>query len=107
MLLGYIVEKLTGKPYQDALKERITGKIGLKDTYRATGKTDVSKKESFSYKYAEDWKQQDEIDLSIPGGAGAIVSTPSDSSKFIQALFDVKAHFAAERRSDEKWNGNE
>ena len=90
VLLGFVVEKLAGKPYQDALKERITGKLGLTDTYRATGKTDVSKKESFSYSYAGDWKQQDEIDLSIPGGAGAIISTPSDLAKFIQALFDGK-----------------
>ena len=90
VLLGFIVEKLAGKPYQDALKKRITGKLGLTDTYRAMGKTDVSKKESFSYLYAEDWKQQDEIDLSIPGGAGAIVSTSSDLVKFIQALFDGK-----------------
>src|SRR4028119_236080 len=44
VLLGYVVEKLAGKPYQDALKKRITGKLGLKDTYAGTGKTDVSKK---------------------------------------------------------------
>lgn len=90
VLLGYVIEKLAGKPYRDALKERITGKLGLTDTYRGTGKTDVSKKESFSYKYAGDWKQQDEIDLSVPGGAGAIVSTSSDLAKFIHALFDGK-----------------
>ena len=90
VLLGFVVEKLDGKPYQDALKKRITGKLGLKDTYAGTGKTDVSKKESFSYSYAEDWKQHEEMDLSVPGGAGAIISTPSDLVKFIQALFDGK-----------------
>lgn len=90
VLLGYVVEKLAGKPYQGALKERITGKLGLKDTYAGTGKTDVSKKESFSYSYAGDWKQHEEMDLSIPGGAAAIISTPSDLVKFIQALFDGK-----------------
>jgi CubicO group peptidase (beta-lactamase class C family) len=90
VLLGYVVEKLAGKPYQDALKKRITGKLGLKDTYAGTGKTDVSKKESFSYSYAGDWKQHEEMDLSIPGGAAAIISTPSDLVKFIQALFDGK-----------------
>lgn len=90
VILGFVVEKLAGNPYQDALKKRITGKLGLKDTYLGTGKTDVGKKESFSYKYAGDWKQQDEIDLSVPGGAGAIVSTPSDLVKFMQALFDGK-----------------
>ena len=90
VLLGYVVEKLAGKPYQGALKERITGKLGLTDTYRGTGKTDVSKKESFSYSYAGDWKQHEEMDLSVGGGAAAIVSTPSDLVKFIQALFDGK-----------------
>ena len=90
VLLGYVVEKLDGKPYQDALKKRITGNLGLKDTYAGTGKTDVSKKESFSYSYAGDWKQHEEMDLSIPVGAAAIISTPSDLAKFIQALFDGK-----------------
>ena len=88
VLLGYIVEKLEGKSYQDVLKKRITGKLGLKDTYLGTGKTDVGKKESFSYSYDGDWKQLDDTDLSSPGGAGAIISTPSDLVKFASALFD-------------------
>jgi D-alanyl-D-alanine carboxypeptidase len=90
VLLGFIVEKLDGKSYQDALNKRITGKLGLKDTYAGRGKTDVSKNESFSYSFAEDWKQQDNTDLSVTGGAGSIISTPSDLVKFIQALFDGK-----------------
>jgi CubicO group peptidase (beta-lactamase class C family) len=90
LLLGYIVEKVGGKPYQNLLKERITSKIGLKDTYLGTGKTEDAKNESFSFNYIGDWKQETETDLSIPGGAGAIVSTPSDLAKFIQALFDGK-----------------
>lgn len=89
VLLGYIVEKVGGKSYQTALKERITSKIGLKDTYLG-GKTDVSNNETFSYSYAGNWKQEIETDLSIPGGAGAILSTPTDLTKFIQALFDLK-----------------
>lgn len=89
ILLGYIVEKLGGKPYQTALKERITSKIGLKDTYLG-GKTDVKNNETFSYSYADSWKQSIETDLSIPGGAGAIISTPSDLTKFIDALFSLK-----------------
>jgi D-alanyl-D-alanine carboxypeptidase len=90
VLLGYIVEKLTGKSYQDALKDRITSKIGLRDTYPGTGFTDTGKNESFSYKYLRDWEQQTEIHLSIPGGAGALISTPADLARFIQALFDGK-----------------
>jgi D-alanyl-D-alanine carboxypeptidase len=70
VLLGYIIEKLDRRPYRDALKKRITDKLGLKDTYAGTGKTNVSKEESFSYSYAGDWKQHEEMDLSVPGGAG-------------------------------------
>jgi D-alanyl-D-alanine carboxypeptidase len=55
-LLGIIVEKLTGKPYGEALKKRITSKIGLKDTYPATGNINVNKNESFSYRYVRDWE---------------------------------------------------
>jgi CubicO group peptidase (beta-lactamase class C family) len=89
-LLGIIVEKLTGKTYGEALRKRITGRIGLKDTYVGTGNIDAGKNESFSYRYVRDWEQKPEIHSSILFGSGAIVSTPSDLTKFIQALFDGK-----------------
>lgn len=90
VILGYIVEKVGGKPYREALKERITSKIGLKDTYPGAGKTDAGASESYSYRYAGNWRQETETDLSIPGGAGAILSTPADLTKFIHALFESK-----------------
>jgi D-alanyl-D-alanine carboxypeptidase len=91
LLLGLILEKLTGKPYGEALKERITSKIGLKDTYTATGNIDVNKNESLTYfNLGGDWKQVPETHPSLLFSAGAIVSTPNDLAKFIQALFDLK-----------------
>ena len=90
ILLGYILEKIGGKPYPEALKERITSKIGLKDTYVGTGSTDPSKNEAFSYRYIGGWREAAELDFSVPGGAGAILSTPTDMATFIQALFDLK-----------------
>lgn len=90
-LLGLIVEKLTDKSYGEALNERITSKIGLKDTYVATGNIDVNKNESLTYRnFGGDWKQEPETHPSILFSAGAIVSTPNDLVKFIQALFDLK-----------------
>lgn len=90
VLLGYIIEALTGTSYQEALTERITSKIGLNDTYLGTGYTDVSKNECYSYSYLGSWQQQAETHLSIPAGAGALISTPYDLCAFIQALFDGK-----------------
>lgn len=90
VLLGYIVEKTSGRSYEDALKQRITSKIGLTDTYLGTGYPDASKNEGHSYNFIADWKQESETHLSIPGGAGALISTPNDLTKFIQALFNGK-----------------
>jgi len=92
VLLGLILEKLTGKSYGEALKERITSRIGLNDTYIATGSIDVNKNESLTYFIVPggDWKQVPETHPSILFSAGAIVSTPNDLAKFIQALFDGK-----------------
>lgn len=89
-LLACIVEKLDAKSYQEALKNRITTKIGLKDTYSGNGNIDVSKNESFSFKYGRDWEQQPETHSSLLFGSGSLVSTPTDLIKFIQALFELK-----------------
>ena len=43
-LLGGVIEKAGGKPYREALKERITAKLGLKDTYLGAGKEDPTGK---------------------------------------------------------------
>jgi CubicO group peptidase (beta-lactamase class C family) len=88
--LGYIVEKAGGKPYQEALKERIASRIGLKNTYLGTGKTDPGKNEALSYNYVGGWNEAAELDFSVPAGAGAILSTPTDMTKFIEALFNLK-----------------
>ncbi|MES2109119.1 MAG: serine hydrolase domain-containing protein [Bacteroidota bacterium] len=89
VLLGQIVEKITGKSYREELKERITSKIGLEDTFYGT-KSNTAENEAFSYYYLGEWSQLGETDMSIPGGAGALVSTPADLVKFIDALFTDK-----------------
>ena len=90
-LLSLILEKITGKSYAEALEERITSKIGLADTYTATGYIDVNKNESLTYiHFGGDWQQVRETHPSIAYGAGQIISTPNDLAKFIQALFDGK-----------------
>ncbi len=89
MLLGYIIEKLTGKTYAEELKLRVTSKIGLANTYYGS-KPIPAKNEAYSYNYAGQWIPATETDMSIPGGAGAVISTPADLVKFIDALFAGK-----------------
>ena len=89
VLLGYIVEEITKKTYAEALKLKVTRKLGLLDTYYG-GKTDPSKNEALSYQYSNVWRQMPETDMSIPAGAGSVVSTPTDLVKFIEGLFAGK-----------------
>jgi D-alanyl-D-alanine carboxypeptidase len=87
-LLGLILEKLGGKPYSQTLEERINSKIGLADTYFATGRIDVNKGEALTYlNIGSDWKQGFETHPSI---GFQLISTPGDMAKFIGALFDLK-----------------
>ena len=90
LLLGYIIEQVCRMPYPEVLKKRITSKIGLKDTYYGNS-IDIGEHESASYKYSDsNWKKQKETNLSLLGGAGSIVATPSDLVKFIEDLFSYK-----------------
>jgi len=90
LLLGYIAEKITGKTYAQLVAERICKKINLKDTYVGVANADLSKKEVLSYDYEDKWARQPETDLSIPGAAGSVLSTPTDLCQFITALFTGK-----------------
>lgn len=89
VLLGYIIEKVTGKTYAEELKKRITSKIGLANTYYGS-KANPAKNEAYSYNYPGEWAQMPETDMSVLGAAGGIVSTPTDLVKFINTLFEGK-----------------
>ena len=87
LLLGYIIEKICRLPYADALRKRITSKLHLKNTYYGSSIA-IKNNEATSYKYAENaWNKEKETNLSIHGGAGSVVSTPTDMVTFIDALF--------------------
>lgn len=89
VLLTYILEKIFKKPYAELLKEYITQPVGLKNTCMG-GKINPTKKESKSYRYCGEWKAEPGTDMSIPAGAGGIISTPTDLVKFSDALFGGK-----------------
>ncbi len=90
-VLGLIIEKVTKKTYAENLKTRITDKLGLKNTYYTSEKTDVTKRESFSYTFnGEYWDKIDEWNNDIAFSSGGIISTPEDLTNFIRELFKGK-----------------
>ncbi len=89
VLLSFILEKIYKKPYSEILQEKIIKPIGLKNTYIG-GKINLKNNEAHSYIFENNWIKETETDLSIPLGAGAVVSTPSDLLQFAEALFNGK-----------------
>lgn len=89
VLLTFILEKSFGKSYRELLTTYITEPLLLENTF-VGGKINTQNNECKSYSYLETWKEAPETDLSIPLGAGAVVSTPVDMVKFSDALFGGK-----------------
>jgi len=89
VLLSYILEKVYGTSYSDLLESKIVKPLKLENTHYGKA-TDIANNESYSYKYLGKWEKEAETDLSIPEGAGAIISTASDLNQFITGLFEGK-----------------
>lgn len=95
VLLTFILEKVFNKPYSELVTTYITKPLGLKDTYVGS-KINATKNEVRSYSFEDGvWNVDTETDMSVPLGAGAIVSTPSDLVRFSDALFGEKIVSAA------------
>jgi len=85
VLLTYILEDIYKKSFKDLLEEKITGPLGLKNT---TYGNRIDPLNNEAYSYSGKWKKASETHMSIPQGAGAIVSTPTDLNIFLKSLFE-------------------
>jgi len=94
VLLSYILEEVYKQSYAALVQTKIAKPLGLKNTYFG-GKISTANNESYSYSYTDKWNKETETDTSIPMGAGGMVSTPTDLTQFIEALFAGKLIAAA------------
>lgn len=89
VILSYILEKIYKKSYSAVLDSKIITPLGLKNTYFGN-KTKNQNDEAYSYHFTDKWEKGTDTDPSIPMGAGAIVSNPTDLTLFIEGLFNGK-----------------
>ncbi|MFW0736236.1 serine hydrolase domain-containing protein [Flavobacterium sp. T12S277] len=89
ILLSYILEDLYKKSYGEILSLKITKPLHLKNTYLG-GKINLNNNECYSYTLEGKWNKENETDASIPLGAGAVVSNPTDLNLFYESLFAGK-----------------
>lgn len=79
MLLGYIIEKLTGKPYEQVMREKILAPLGMKHSgFDFTHLSDPDKATGYTT-YKEQLKVPAAIvDSSVSFAAGSLYSTVND-----------------------------
>lgn len=104
LLIGYMLEKVDGRPYDEILVRQILGKLGLVRTYFAGAGTARSL-ESQSYRWTpEGWHPDTESDATVDGGARGVVSNANDLAVYLDALFAgrvVTPHSLATMRGED------
>ncbi len=87
LLLGFIIEKVTGDSYENQLRKRIIDRLGLKETYYGR----PADRKNFARSYVNNGKEwiatPMEWNTDWAGGAGAVAATAADLALFFEGLF--------------------
>ena len=94
-LLGAIIERVTGKSYEQALKENILDPAGMKNTGYDHHNSLIPKRAAGYRKTPEGYENALYLDMSIPYAAGSMYSTVEDLYLWDQALYTDKLLSAA------------
>ena len=89
-LLGAIIERVTGKTYEQVLKQNIFDPLGMKNTGYDHHATILSKRASGYNKTPDGYSNAFYLDMSIPYAAGSLYSTVEDLYLWDQALYTDK-----------------
>jgi CubicO group peptidase (beta-lactamase class C family) len=96
-LLGAIIEKVTGKTYEQVLKENILDPAGMKNTGYDHSDTLIPKRAAGYTKTADGYTNAAYLDMSIPYAAGSLYSTVEDLYLWDQVLYTDKLLTAASK----------
>ena len=89
-LLGAIIEHVTGKPYEQVLKENIFAPLGMNNTGYDHHNTILPKRATGYSKTPDGYTNSLYLDMSIPYAAGSMYSTVEDLFLWDQALYTNK-----------------
>ena len=88
LLLGAIIEKVSGKPYEQILHEKILDPLKMNNTGYDHHETILKNRASGYEKNENKLRNADYIDMSVPFSAGALYSTVEDLYLWDQALYN-------------------
>jgi CubicO group peptidase (beta-lactamase class C family) len=90
VLLGYLIEKISGQTYEQSVQQNIFSPLGMKDSGYDLHRT-VMQRRATGYTPSDNGPvNAGYIDMSIPFSAGALYSTTEDLLRWEQGLFGGK-----------------
>ena len=91
VLLGMVIEKVSGTSYEAFLQDEIFGPLGMKDSGYEHGDTP-----GLATGYSMGVKVADPLDMSLPYAAGGLYSTVLDLNRWEEALYTERLAPAAD-----------
>jgi D-alanyl-D-alanine carboxypeptidase len=90
IIVGLIIEKITGRPYADAVRSRLVGPLGLRDTH-VPGRLIIPGPHAHGYlPVTRDgevrWVDVSAVNPSLTWAAGEMISSNADLNRFFAAL---------------------
>jgi CubicO group peptidase (beta-lactamase class C family) len=90
VMLGYIIEKVSGKTYEEYVQQNIFKPLGMSNSYYGSD-TRIIKNRAKGYKNNDkDFLNSDYISMTLPHAAGSLLSTVEDLWKWNKALYSYK-----------------
>jgi CubicO group peptidase (beta-lactamase class C family) len=89
-VLGAIIEKVTGKPYEEILSENILKPLNMGATGYDHSQTVITKRAAGYEKRGTEYVNAGYLDMSVPYSAGSLYSTVEDLYVWDQALYTDK-----------------
>ncbi len=89
LLLGWIIERVSGQTYREFVKQSLLDPAGMADSGYDSGGTIIPRRAS-GYEVGTRMHNANYIDMRAPGAAGGLYSTTGDLLKWSRALFGGK-----------------
>jgi CubicO group peptidase (beta-lactamase class C family) len=90
VILGAVIEQITGKSYEQVLQEHILDPVGMKATGYDHSEVLITKRAAGYANRLDGVRNADFLDMSLPHAAGALYSTVEDLYLWDRALYGTK-----------------
>jgi D-alanyl-D-alanine carboxypeptidase len=89
-LLGIIIEKVSGKTYQNYIQDEIFTPLNMQHSYYGSFTKIIPNRVTGYVKTTQGFKNASHVNMSLPYSAGALLSTLNDLKIWQEALFEAK-----------------